>query len=103
MAKNWAKVDSDNLVVDVQVYDDDVTPMAELPDGWLWVADDETVKNEAGVGLTYDSVRNAFIASQPFNGWVLNETTCQWEAPTPVPTEGDWGWDNETQSWVALG
>lgn len=38
-------------------------------------------KNYAGVGFTYDAVRDAFIPPQPDPTWVLNETTCLWEAP----------------------
>lgn len=58
-------------------------------------------KNFAGVGYTYDSDRDAFIPPQPFTSWVLDEQTCQWEAPTPMPTDGKlYYWDEETTSWV---
>jgi hypothetical protein len=58
-------------------------------------------KNYAGVGYTYDSGRDAFIPPKPFNSWVLNENTCQWEAPTPMPTDGKmYSWDEATTSWV---
>ena len=43
-------------------------------------------KNHAGIGMTYDEDRDAFIAPKPYNSWVLNETTCQWEAPVAKPT-----------------
>ena len=43
-------------------------------------------KNYAGIGYTYDQTRNAFIPAKPFNSWVLNETTCLWEAPVAYPT-----------------
>tara|TARA_R100001163_G_scaffold15091_2_gene13660 strand:+ start:2089 stop:2502 length:414 start_codon:yes stop_codon:yes gene_type:complete len=42
-------------------------------------------KNFAGIGYVYDETRNAFIPPKPFNSWTLNETTCQWEAPTQKP------------------
>ena len=58
-------------------------------------------KNYAGVGYTYDSGRDAFIPPKPFNSWVLNENTCQWEAPTPMPTDGKkYSWDEATTAWV---
>jgi hypothetical protein len=44
-------------------------------------------KNHAGIGYTYDEDRDAFIPKKPFNSWILNETTCQWEAPVAMPTE----------------
>jgi hypothetical protein len=57
-------------------------------------------KNFAGVGYTYDEVRDAFIAPKPFNSWTLNETTCQWEAPVALPdTENSYSWNEETQQW----
>ena len=43
-------------------------------------------KNHAGIGYTYDEDRDAFIPPKPFNSWVLNETTCLWEAPVAKPT-----------------
>jgi hypothetical protein len=42
-------------------------------------------KNYAGIGFAYDQQRDAFIPPKPFNSWILNETTCQWEAPIPYP------------------
>ncbi len=58
-------------------------------------------KNYAGAGYTYDSERDAFIPPQPYPSWVLDETTCQWQTPTPMPTDGKmYAWDEETTSWV---
>jgi hypothetical protein len=57
-------------------------------------------KNFAGVGFTYDVDRDAFIAPKPYASWVLNETTCQWEAPTAMPDDGNlYVWNEETTSW----
>ena len=57
-------------------------------------------KNYAGEGCTYDETRDAFIASQPFNSWTLNEDTCQWEAPSARPDDGKmYKWNEETTSW----
>ena len=57
-------------------------------------------KNFAGIGYTYDAVRDAFIPPKPFNSWLLDEETCMWNPPVPVPTEGMHTWDEETTSWV---
>jgi len=60
-------------------------------------------KNYAGIGYTYDAARDAFIAPQPFASWVLDEETCRWEAPVAYPTDGgQYTWDEETLSWVAV-
>jgi len=57
-------------------------------------------KNYAGKGYTYDETRDAFIAPKPYASWILNETTCIWEAPTPYPDDGEmYTWNEETLSW----
>lgn len=57
-------------------------------------------KNYAGLGYTYDEDRDAFIEPQPFNSWTLNEDSCQWEAPTPYPEDGErYVWNEETLTW----
>jgi hypothetical protein len=59
--------------------------------------------NYAGVGYTYDKTRDAFIAPKPFNSWVLDEVTCRWETPTPMPTDGKiYTWNEATISWVEI-
>jgi len=58
-------------------------------------------KNYAGIGYTYDAGRDAFIPPQPFASWVLNEDSCIWYAPTPMPTDDKrYSWDEATTSWV---
>ena len=60
-------------------------------------------KNYAGIGYSYDAQRDAFIAPQPSSSWLLNESTCQWEAPIPYPTDGkSYYWDEATTSWVEV-
>jgi len=59
-------------------------------------------KNYAGIGYTYDSTRDAFIAPQPYPSWTMSEETCQWSAPTPMPVSGMHRWDEATLSWVEI-
>ena len=66
-------------------------------------------KNYAGVGYTYDATRDAFIPPQPYPSWVLNEETCQWEAPIPYPTDVGtpevpkrYIWDESLVNWVEV-
>lgn len=57
-------------------------------------------KNYAGQGFLYDPVRDAFIAPQPFASWLLNEQTCQWQAPVAHPADGGfYSWNEETLTW----
>ena len=58
-------------------------------------------KHYAGLGFTFDANRDAFIPPKPYPSWTLNEQTCVWEAPTPMPQEeGPWVWNEDTTSWV---
>jgi len=58
-------------------------------------------KNYAGIGYTYDAVRDAFIPPQPYPSWPLNELTCLWESPVPYPADGKlYSWDETTKTWV---
>ena len=57
-------------------------------------------KQYAGIGYTYDAVKDQFVAPQPFPSWTLDSNN-DWQAPTPKP-EGSFYWDEETLAWVAL-
>jgi len=60
-------------------------------------------KNYAGIGYTFNADLDAFIAPQPYASWVLNQSTCQWGAPVPMPTDGQlYSWDEATTSWVVV-
>lgn len=55
-------------------------------------------RNFAGIGYSYDEQRDAFIPPRPFASWILNETTCQWQPPTPKP-DGMCIWNEMAQAW----
>jgi hypothetical protein len=60
-------------------------------------------KNYAGIGFTYDRVKDAFIPPKPFASWVLNEDTCLWNAPVDMPDDGKlYQWDEATVNWVEV-
>jgi len=60
-------------------------------------------KNYAGIGYSYDPQRDAFIPPKPFASWVLNEDSCLWDPPTPMPTDGNmYRWDEDTTAWVEI-
>jgi hypothetical protein len=110
---HYAKV-SNNLVTQVIVAEPEFfdTFVDDSPGEWIQtsynthggVHSDGGValrKNYAGVGFTYDLVRDAFIPPQPYPSWILNEDTCQWDSPVPYPTDGlMYEWDEDTTSWV---
>ena len=57
-------------------------------------------KNFAGIGYQYDQTKDAFIAPKPYASWILNETTCQWEAPVAYPDDDkEYNWNEINQNW----
>jgi len=65
--------------------------------------------NYAGIGYTYDEQRDAFIPPKPYESWLLDEATCLWVAPVPMPedawTEANtdgirYVWDESVGEWV---
>ena len=102
---HFAKIDINNMVTEVIVAEQDFINSGLVGDSFNWVQtsyNGNFRKNYAGIGYTYDSTRDAFIAPQPFNSWALNEDTCQWEAPTPYPDDDKmYTWDEDITNWVA--
>ena len=60
-------------------------------------------KNYPGNGFSYDANLDAFIPPKPYESWVLNETTCLWEPPVAMPTEGgSYAWNEAEQGWDSV-
>lgn len=107
---HFAKVDNNNIVQDVLVFDipDDELPLLELSGGWYWVRtsyNNKIRKNYAGFGFTYDRDRDAFIAPKPWPSYMLDEATCRWNPPIAYPAGAAeagilYSWDETTGSWI---
>jgi hypothetical protein len=109
---HYAFLDDNNIVTEVIVGIDETELIeGEAPDVWYGKFRSQTCvrtsyngnirKNYAGIGYTYDEERDAFIPPKPFASWLLDEDTCQWEAPVAYPTDGVlYIWDEENQDWV---
>jgi len=111
---HFAQIDENNIVTQVIVIEQDVVDTGLFGDPASWIQTSYNTsggvhtqggtplrKNYAGIGYTYDSTRDAFIPPKPFNSWSLNEYTCLYEAPTPIPDDGKiYNWDEDTLSWV---
>jgi hypothetical protein len=135
---HFAKIDENNMVVRLVVTDNN-DPNGD--EGYQWLLDNlggtwiktsynarggvhlfggtPLRKNYAGIGYTYDSVRDAFIppkpeigewtlheasctwiTSKPFPSWIFNEEKISWEAPTPMPTDGGiYKWVEDDLNW----
>ena len=109
---HYAFLNSDNVVTEV-ITGINETELIEglLPETWYGNFRGQVCKrtsynnniryNFAGTNYTYDTARDAFIAPKPYASWVLDEATCRWGAPVPMPSEGGpWRWDEATVSWV---
>ena len=101
---HFAKIDSDNIVTQVIVAEQDFINSGVVGDSFLWVQtsyNNNFRKNYAGIGYTYDSTRDAFIAPKPFASWTLVEDTCQWIAPVTYPDDGKvYEWNEATTNWT---
>ena len=112
----FAEIDDSNIVLRVLVLsdkdtqDENGTEVEEIGQeyfhnslGGTWIQTSKSNafrKNYAGSGFTYDETRDAFILPQPFDSWILNEDTCQWDAPTAYPDDGNpYIWNEDTTSW----
>ena len=108
---HFAKV-IDGIVTEVLVIEQDVIDTGAFGDPALWVQTSYNThggqhpegrplrKNYAGIGYTYDAERDAFIAPQPFPSWTLNEDSCLWVSPAPMPDDGKvYYWDEATQAY----
>ena len=103
-AKVVNKIVTQVIVADADFFDTFVDSSAGE---WIQTSYNNNIrKNFAGVGYTYDKVRDAFIPAQPFPSWTLIEATCTWVAPTPNPMgESDtvgYHWDETTLAWETL-
>ena len=109
---HFAEIDSNGVVLRVLVVPDEQEHRGQefladdLTLGGTWVQTSYNArirKNYAGIGYTYDNTRDAFIAPQPYASWVLNDDSCQWEAPIAYPTDGlMYEWDETTTDWKAI-
>jgi hypothetical protein len=100
---HYAKIDENNIVIQVNVVDEEFfeTNPDRYTGRWIKTSYNNNIrKNFAGIGYTYNFERDAFIAPQPYTKWILNEETCQWEAPTPYPTDDKrYVWNDNQGEW----
>ena len=109
---HFAKLGTGNIVERVEVVSNDIalTEQAGVDflnnlyntrDVWKQTSYNGNIrKNYAGVGYTYDQTRDAFIPPKPYKSWILNETTCQWEAPVSYPDDDNrYTWNETNQTW----
>ena len=116
---HFAKLGVGNKIIKVAVVSNDIATTEQAGvdflnnlygsrDVWVQTSYNNNIrKNYAAVGYTYDEDRDAFIPKKPYNSWILNETTCQWESPVIKPeltqeqidNKNYYNWNEETTTW----
>jgi hypothetical protein len=117
---HWAEIDENNIVLRVTVGNNE-----EPDEGYQWLVDNlggtwlQTSYNTygnahsmggapfrgnyAGIGFEYREDLDAFIPPKPYPSWVLDEVTCLWVAPVPMPEDGGlYNWNESTTSWESV-
>ena len=115
---HFAKLNSDNIVIDIIAINNSVMLKADGTESELkgkqflnslfgsatWKQTSYSAsfrKNFAGIGYEYRSDLDGFIPFKPYDSWVLNETTCQWESPVAHPDDNTiCEWDEENHEWI---
>lgn len=112
---HFAKLGTGNIIETVEVVSNDIalTEQAGVDflnnlyntrDVWKQTSYNENIrKNFAGIGFQYDQTRDAFIPPKPYNSWILNETTCRWEAPVAYPDDDNrYTWNETNLNWEII-
>ena len=112
---HYAFLDENNIVIEVITGIDETELIEGLePETWYGNLRGQVCKrtsyngnirkNYAGLGFTYDPLRDAFIPPKPFDSWILEEETCNWRAPIDYPSDGNiYVWNEESFSWQLFG
>ena len=122
---HFAKIDENNVVTQVIVVDnkditdphtgqeDEILGIAFckklLGGNWVQTSYNNNLRvRYAGIGYTYNRALDAFVPPKPFESWVLNNETADWESPVgpaPALTEAEttafsrYEWDEENGAW----
>ena len=110
---HFAEIDSNGIVIRVIVADQDFINSGKVGDPKNWIKTSYNTrggihkqgktplrKNYAGIGYTFDKIRNCFIPPKPYPSWILNEQTTNYESPTPMPKDGkNHRWNESTKTW----
>ena len=103
---HFAKINNSNVVTEIIVAEQNFINSGLVGDSFLWVQtsyNNNFRKNFGGIGMTYDKTRDAFIPPKVYASWILNESTCRWEAPVAEPDDGKpYHWNEATTNWVEI-
>lgn len=99
---HFAKIDSNNIVTEIIVSEKDFINTGNVGDEFLWIQtsyNNNFRKQFAGIGMTYDKVKDKFISIKPYPSWVLNADD-NWESSVAHPdVTRNYLWNESTTSW----
>ena len=100
---NFALIDEYNNVVTVIVAEQHFIDSGAMGDPANWIEDTDDIWNSASAGNKWDPTNRAFIQTQTYPSWVLNDKF-QWTAPVPYPEDNKrYGWNEEITNWEEIG
>ena len=99
---HFAKIDSNNVVTEVIVAEQDFINSGKVGDSFLWVQtsyNHNFRKQYAGIGLTYDKTNDVFVSPKPHPSWTL-DGSFDWQPPTAMPEDGKfYNWNESKKAW----
>jgi hypothetical protein len=113
---HFARIDENNIVIEVLVIDQESVdtglfgdPKSFIQTSYNTYAGEHKLggtplrKNFAGIGYTYNPIKDAFIPPKPYSDWLFNEQTCRWDAPLEYPNDGkDYYWNESESTWTEI-
>lgn len=120
---HFAQLDENDIVINIIVADQEIIDSGTVGDPKSWIQtsyntyagihqtmeiDNKLVldkvkalrKNFAGIGYKYDREKDAFIPPKPYESWILNENSCTWYPPVPLPMDNrSYTWNEEDKTW----
>ena len=117
----FAKLDENDIVVSVNIFDKEDIESGRLGDPTFWVETDINTRggvhydennnpdggialrgNTATIGQKYDRINDVFYPHKPFPSWTISGPDWVWKPPVPKPPRSDVYvnvWNEDTQSW----
>jgi hypothetical protein len=79
-----------------------VSPLSENGVKWVQTSYNNNFRKQyAGIGYTYDLIKDKFISPQPYPSWSLDAND-DWQSPVPYPQNNDnqyYSWNEDNKTW----
>jgi hypothetical protein len=109
---HFAKIDENNIVVDVLVVPNEEEHRGEeylneigFTGRWIQTSYNRRIrKNYAGVGYSYNEELDVFLPPKIFESWILNSELIEWVPPIDIPNDPNfiYNWNEENNNWDSM-